>query len=146
MNFEAEVRIARPIEAVFEYVSDPVTFPRWNSAVQAVRKTSEREKTVGSAYSMERELPRGRVENDLVVEAFEHAREFTIRTTSGPTPFVYRYLFSSEAGETAVRLEAQVELDGAASLLGPLARRAVKAGVEANFATLKQILEADHAG
>jgi hypothetical protein len=35
-------------------------------------------------------------------------------------------------------------LDGAAALLGPLARRAVKKGVDDNFATLKRILEAAH--
>lgn len=144
MNFETTVRIARPIDDVFTFVSDPHNFPQWNSAVQAVRKTSETEPGAGATYTMERELPSGRAWNELEIVACERPNEFSIRTTSGPTPFVYRYRLSSENGVTVVHLDAKVELEGAVAMLGPLARRAVKKGVDDNFATLKQILEAAH--
>jgi uncharacterized protein YndB with AHSA1/START domain len=114
--FEADVRIDRRIEDVFAYVSDPLNFPRWNSAVEAVRKTSAGQNGVASTYSMERELPSGRVVNELEVVASERPREFAIRTTAGPTPFLYRYRFSAEDGDTVMRLEAEVELPGAAAL------------------------------
>jgi uncharacterized protein YndB with AHSA1/START domain len=140
--FETDVRINRRIEEVFAYVSDPLNFPRWNSAVQAVRKTSVGEDGVASTYSMERELPTGRAINELEVMASEPPRTFAIRTTAGPTPFLYRYQFSAENGETVVNLDAQVELEGAAAFLPQLARRLVKKGVNDNLATLKQILEA----
>jgi uncharacterized protein YndB with AHSA1/START domain len=135
------VRIERPIEGVFDYVSDPEKFPAWNSAVQAVRRTSG-EGEAGSTYLMERELPAGRAENELEVMARARPTEFDIRTTTGPTPFVYRYRFVSEDGVTEVRLAAEVELSGVAGALGPLAGRVVKRGVDANFGTLKGILEA----
>ena len=141
MNFETHVRIRRPIEDVFAYLSDPANFPDWNSAVHAVRTTSETPKDAGSTYSMERELPNGRAENELEIVALDSPREFTIRTTSGPTPFRYRYQLSSENGETIVSLDAEVELEGAAAFAAPLARRAVKRGVDDNFAGLKRILE-----
>jgi hypothetical protein len=67
--------------------------------------------------------------------------ELTIRTTSGPTPFVYRYRFDSVDGGTLLHLSATVELGGIAGALGPLASRAVKRGVDSNFADLKAILE-----
>lgn len=140
MRFETLVRIARPIEEVFAYVSDPGNFPAWNSAVETVRRTSGA-RAVGSTYAMERRLPSGSAENELEIVAFEQPREFAIRTTSGPTPFVYRYRLSPEDGETVVQLSAEVELDGAAALVGPLARRFVKSGVDENFAALKRILE-----
>jgi hypothetical protein len=38
-------------------------------------------------------------------------------------------------------LEAEVQLSGAAGLLGPLAGRAIKRGVDANLLTLKRLLE-----
>jgi hypothetical protein len=116
--------------------------PGWNSAVEAVRKTSAAENGVVSTYVMERELPTGRAVNQLEVVASERPRELAVRTTAGPTPFLYRYGFSTEKGETVVRLDAEVELPGGATLLPPIARRLVKNGVDANFATLKQILEA----
>jgi uncharacterized protein YndB with AHSA1/START domain len=136
ITFETEVRIGRPIEEVYAYVSDPLNFPRWNSAVQEVR-----ENVRGQSYSMERRLPSGRTVNELEILALERPREFAIRTTSGPTPFLYRYLFVSEGGATLVKLDAQVELHGAAALVPQLARRAVKNGVDENLATLRGVLE-----
>jgi uncharacterized protein YndB with AHSA1/START domain len=144
ITFETITRINRPIEEVFAYVSDPRNFPRWNSAVQAVRKTSAGDTGVASSYLMERALPTGRAVNELEVVTREWPREFAIRTTAGPTPFRYRYGFSAENSETVVHLYAEVDLNGPAALLPRLARRAVKKGVDDNFATLKQILEAAH--
>jgi uncharacterized protein YndB with AHSA1/START domain len=141
ITFETDVHIDRPIEEVFSYVSDPLNFPRWNSAVQAVRKTSAGENGVASTYLMERELPTGRAVNQLEVVASERPREFAIRVTAGPTPFLYHYRFSATNGETVLSLHAEVRLPPTAAFLPQLARRAVKKGVEDNFAILKTILE-----
>jgi uncharacterized protein YndB with AHSA1/START domain len=141
VEFETEVRIERPIEAVYDYVSDPTTFPRWNSAVQAVRITSG-DGEPGSTYEMERELPGGPAENALEIVERVPQSEFVIRTTSGPTPFVYSYRFEGDGQATHMHLAATVELSGIAGALGPLAGRAVKRGVDSNFADLKRILEA----
>jgi uncharacterized membrane protein len=140
--FETDVRIQRPIEEVFAYVADALNFPRWNSAVRAVRKTSTGENGVASTYSMERELSTGRAVNKLEVVASQRPSEFVIRATEGPTPFLYRYRFSAENDETVMQLDAEVELPGAAAFLPHLAGRVVKKGVDDNLATLKQILEA----
>jgi uncharacterized membrane protein len=141
ISFETDVRIGRPIEEVFAYVSEPLNFPRWNAAVRAMRETSAGGDGVDSSYVMERELPTGRAINELDVVASEAPREFAIRATAGPTPFLYRFRFSSENGETVVRLDAEVRLPGAAALLPKLARRAVQRGVDNNLAGLKRILE-----
>jgi hypothetical protein len=90
---------------------------------------------------MQRQLATGQVENELEVFAREHPSEFGIRTTSGPTPFVYRYRFTPRGADTVVHLDARVELPGVASVLGPLAARGVRRGVDANFAALKRLLE-----
>jgi uncharacterized protein YndB with AHSA1/START domain len=137
--FETSTRIDRPIEEVFSYVSDPLNLPRWNSAVQDVRKTSA---GAASMYLMVRELPTGRAANKLEVLAIDSPTEFVIRASEGPTPFLYRYRFSAENGETLVHLGAEVELPRAAALLPQLARSTVKRGVDANLATLKALLEA----
>jgi uncharacterized protein YndB with AHSA1/START domain len=136
---ETLVRIDRPVDEVFAYLSEPLNFPRWNSAVHAVRKVSADEPGTGSTYLMERQLPVGRVVNELEV-TMTRSPEFAIRTTSGPTPFEYRYRVSSENGATVVRLDAEVEL-GRVGVLGTLARKTVRNGVDVNLATLKRILE-----
>jgi uncharacterized protein YndB with AHSA1/START domain len=139
--FHTTVAIGRPLEEVFGYLSDPTNFPAWNSAVQAVRPTFQGKGRAGSTYAMERQLPTGRATNQLEIVTHEQPREFAIRTTAGPTPFLYRYRFAAENRETVVRLDAQVELPRIAAFVPGLAQRAVKKGVDENLATLKRILE-----
>ncbi|HEU5064278.1 MAG TPA: SRPBCC family protein [Gaiellaceae bacterium] len=139
--FETSVAIDRPREQVFAYVADPVNFPSWNSAVLDVRPTTVGANGPGSTYAMTRQLPSGAARNQLEIVASEQPDEFAIRTTNGPTPFLYRYRFTAEGNKTVVRLEGQVELAAVAVLMPQLARRAVKRGVDDNLATLKLILE-----
>jgi uncharacterized protein YndB with AHSA1/START domain len=139
--FKTSICVRRPIEEVFGFVSDPLNFPQWNSAVRAVRRTGRRGSAAGSTYKMERDLPSGRVDNEIELFAREHPIAFGIRTTSGPTPFSYRYTFSAAEGQTVLQLDGVVELDGAAVLLSPFLGRAVKRGVDDNLAELKRILE-----
>jgi uncharacterized protein YndB with AHSA1/START domain len=122
IHLKTSARIARPIDEVFAYVSDPRRFPEWNSAVRAVRET-------GSGYVMERDLPTGRAVNELEIVALDPPAEFAIRTTTGPTPFFYRYRFSDQALGTLLELDAEIRL---ARIAGPAIRR----GIEANLATL----------
>jgi uncharacterized protein YndB with AHSA1/START domain len=141
IDFQTSIVIERPIETVFGYVSDPCSLPRWNSAVQVVRATTPGASRVGSTYSMERQLPSGRATNQLEIVVHDCPREFAIRTTDGPTPFLYRYRFAGQVDRTVVQLDGHVELPAPPGLLPQLARRAVKRGVEDNLTTLKLILE-----
>jgi uncharacterized membrane protein len=140
--FETSVCIERPIEEFFDYVSDLGSFPLWNSAVQDVRPLSSNDDSERSRYVIERDLPSGPALNELEIVARDVPTEFVVRTISGPTPFLYRYRFTGENGETVVRLDAKVELAGIASVLAPVVRRVVKGGVDANFRAVKRILEA----
>lgn len=141
IEFVTRVRIDRTIEDVFAYVANPENFPHWNTAVRAVRRTSAGEDAVGSTYWMARDLPTGPAENELEITGHEPPSAFSIRTTSGPTPFVYRYTFSPRDRGTLVELHAAVELSGLAARLGPLAKRAIKSGVDDNLRILKTTLE-----
>jgi uncharacterized membrane protein len=142
ITFETSVRVERPIEEVFAFVSEPLLFPRWHSAVETVHGTSGERGGSGSTYSMQRQLPTGQVENELEVFSRVHPTKFGVRTTLGPTPFLYRYRFASHGADTVVHLDASVELPGVTTVLGPLAARGVRRGVDANLAALKRMLEA----
>jgi uncharacterized protein YndB with AHSA1/START domain len=142
ITFQTSVRVERPIDEVFAFVSNPLLFPRWNSAVQTVHGTSGERGQPGSTYSMQRQLPTGQVENELTVVSREHPTEFAIRTTSGPTPFLYHYRFAADHSDTVVHLDGSVEVSGATAVLGPLAARGVRRSVDANLTALKHTLEA----
>jgi uncharacterized protein YndB with AHSA1/START domain len=140
-HFKTTVEIARARDTVFAYVSDPRHFPAWNAAVERVVPLDDATPAAGGRYVMQRRLPTGAATNELEIVTMQPPKELTIRTTSGPTPFLYRYEFTTTGPGTLVRLYAHVRVDGAASLLGPLAAQAIKRGVNANLATLRDILE-----
>jgi uncharacterized protein YndB with AHSA1/START domain len=139
--FQTSIAIDRPLEQVFAYLSEPVNFPSWNSAVQGVRPTAAGARDVGSTYSMERRLPTGPAANELEIVACERPHEFALRTIDGPTPFLYRYRLVAKGDRTVVRLDAQIELPAVARLVPQIAARAVRQGVDDNLTALKRILE-----
>lgn len=95
----------------------------------------------GGRYVMQRRLPTGAATNELEIVTLRPPEELTIRKTSGPTPFLYRYEFATTGAGTLVRLHADIRVGGAASLLGRFAAQAIRRGVNANLATLRDILE-----
>jgi hypothetical protein len=84
---------------------------------------------------MQRDLPTGRAANVLEVVQRHRPTEFVIKTTSGPTPFAYDIKFTPSNGGTVMKLGARAELGRFGDLIGPLARTAVKRGVNENLAT-----------
>ena len=142
ITFQTSVCVKRPIEEVFAFVSDPVLFPRWNSAVQTVHQTSEE---------------RGRSGLDVLNAAPTTPRAGRERTRGLRPRAPHRVRHPHNLGPDAVslllpirlrrrrqvvHLDASVELTGLPTVLGPLAARGVRRGVDANLAALKQALEA----
>src|SRR5918996_6446067 len=118
IRFTATVPVARPVNDVFAYTADPRNFPDWNSAVESVVAASPLVTGTGMRYVMRRQLPGGEAINELEVIAHDSPSAFAIRTTSGPTPFAYRYRFEPADGGTRITLLAEVELTGVASIAG----------------------------
>jgi hypothetical protein len=132
------ITIARPISDVFAYVSEPRNLPAWNSAVEEVRPLSLGGPVVGSVYAMQRQLPSGPTVNRLEIVIRHPPSEFAMRTTSGPTPFLYRYRFVADDTATVIEFGGDVDLPS----VGGIAAQFVRRGVDHNLATLKRILEA----
>jgi uncharacterized protein YndB with AHSA1/START domain len=141
IKFDANIQINRPIEVVFQFVVKNENMPLWNSAVQIVNKTSTGPVGVGTTYWMARNLPQGRAENTYEIIEYTPPTHFSIKILSGPTPFVYRYHFEPVETGTRLSLDAEVETPATGGLFAPILSRAIKRGVEANFATLKHLLE-----
>jgi len=141
LRFTISIKIEASVEAVFDYVSTGENFEEWNSAIKKIKRLTDGPKGLGSKYIMMRELPQGKVFNELEVTEFKPNKEFIIKTTSGATPFIYNYIFTSKNGVTKLTLNAEVEISGFNDMLSPIFARFIKRGVKANFQTLKNILE-----
>jgi uncharacterized membrane protein len=142
MEFSTRIWIERPRNEVFDFVSTAENNPEWNSAVKHVERVDECEVELGCRYRMLRDLPGGKVENIYEVADFSPDRQITIRTLSGPTPFVYRYSFSEKDGGTEVKLDGELIPEGLPYKIPSfLSSRLLKRGVKSNLRTLKRIME-----
>jgi hypothetical protein len=146
ISFDTNMRVEHPIEDVFAFVSNPTQFPLWNSAVQAVHRTSGETGEPGSTYSMERELPTGQVETR------SRSSPASIPANSGFAQHRGRRLspIGTDSPPTAPTPSSTStppsNCPRVAAVLGPLAARGVKRGVDANHAALKRTLEGGGAG
>jgi uncharacterized protein YndB with AHSA1/START domain len=143
MTFQLDLDIAASPAAVFDFVADFTTMPRWYSAVQRVDRT-DGTSGLGTRYVVHRNLPGGAARNEVEITAYESGREVIFTSLSGPTPFVYRYLVEPVGDAARLTLEGTISgagLTGPAALLGPLAEGLFKRGMRDNLGALKEILE-----
>lgn len=143
MPFQLTLDIAAPPSAVFDFVADFTTMPKWYSAVQRVERIGETT-GLGTRYEVHRQLPGGTAHNEVEITSYESGRQVTFRSLSGPTPFVYSYLIAPDGNATRLTLEGTISgagLTGPAALLGPLAEGLFKRGMRDNLGVLRQILE-----
>jgi uncharacterized protein YndB with AHSA1/START domain len=142
IEIETGIRIERPIDGVFDYLSDPRHFPAWNSAVQSVRQTSVGPSgEAGATYAVERQLPSGHAVNELEIVTSRRPSELVMHTTSGPAPFRYRFQLAPDGGATDVRVEVQADLGAAGRLLRPVMSSLVRKGIDGNLEALAAILD-----
>lgn len=143
MSFQLSLDIAAPASAVFDFVADFTTMPRWYSAVKRVERLGSTTGP-GARYEVHRQLPDGPARNEVEVTSCESGREVTFTSLSGPTPFVYRYLVEPDSDATRLTLQGAISgagLTGPATLLGPPAERLFQRGMRDNLGVLKELLE-----
>ncbi len=135
------VTIARPVGAVFAFVADGETGPRWRSGDIEVRRVSG--EGVGTRYAQSVPGPMGRrVAADYEITVLEPDRRLEFQTIAGPVRPHGRFDFEPVEGGTRVTFAIDAELTGLRRLfMGGMVQRSMDAGV-ASLDTLKRILEA----
>ena len=139
-TFENTVRIRRPIEKVFGFLSQFENVPKWNYAIVETRKVSEGPVGVGTIYHQVRSVP-SRSEERFEVTVYNPPRHLEIRGQLGPFPSRLSYALDALPEGTRVTNTVQLELRGPGRLLGRVAVPRVRDAVAANLGKLKELLE-----
>ena len=140
MGIEAEggTTIARPIEAVFDYVSDPRNEPSWLPGARAVEKTSEGPVGLGSTFVGHYNRA-GRVELELV--EFERPGKITVRARSKIVDFDDVVELSNTEGGTRLQARMFATPRGAMRLVAPLMAQTLRRQFAANWDHLRRAME-----
>ena len=141
-QFEINFVINRPVEEVFAFGSNYENNSKWVSGVIEVKKTSEGPIGVGTTYRTVLTFLGRRIESEAECTEYEPNRSFAMKSTSGPFPVENQSTFERVEGGTRVTFSTVAEPGGFFKLAEPLLVSMVKRQFEADFAKLKDLLEA----
>jgi uncharacterized protein YndB with AHSA1/START domain len=136
--------IERPIEEVWNFVTDLSKHSEWCAEGEKDQQTSPGPLGVGSTFLTE--APNGK-KNTGRVDEYEPNRKMTLEATSGPEKgsTVSLTFESMEGGKTRLREVVEFRPSGFLRLLVPFVagriKRKVQADVEGGFSNVKRILE-----
>ncbi len=142
VRVETSVVVQRPVEELFGVVTNPETYAQWMPGCLGARQTSQGPMGVGATYVDGGRLLGRRIEENLVVTAYEPNWKFGVKTTSGPMRGEGEYTFEPVEGGTRITLVGEAALGGFFKLAKPIVARAIKRQGVGNLAGLKNLLEA----
>lgn len=138
--YEHTVEIARARDEVFDFVTEPANYPRWQPSLVEVRPHSRGKLQVGSEATEVRRFMGREVETTWTCVEHEPHTRSAIECEDGPVPF--RGTFVLEALGRRTRFTWIVETRGVAARLGgPLVGRTTQRELEQNSSRLKELLE-----
>lgn len=141
MRIEHSVEIARPVEQVFAYTSDPENDPAWAGAKTDVRRISEGPTVTGSSHRETVSFLGRRIDHTVEVADLEPNTSITWRDEQGPAPGTVVYAYERVGDGTRFTLRLDVGLDGLLALAEPLVKRAGDQQVHDDLTALKAVLE-----
>ena len=137
LQFENTIRIDRPVDEVFAFLSDFENIPKWNYYVLEVSQLSESPIGVGTTYHQVRKID----EQDFRITEFEPNHTVAVKTLPQASPsFERRFTLYEEGNTTRIRDEWKLDT-GRPPVLERLTGGRVKSAVAENLAKLKELLE-----
>lgn len=140
-SFEMTVEIDRPLEEVFEFISDLGNDPRWRREWAEAACTPQGPVGVGTSCTLYAKVVGRRTA--AVYEVTDHVPNRTVawRTVSGPLPLTFWRRVEIAADGTRVSMGYSGDFHGFLRLLRPLLILMGKRALGGDLPTLKQLLE-----
>ena len=140
IDFTNTIRIERPIDEVFSYLSDLERIPEWNWAIAETTKITPGPIAVGTRYRQARAVPRPATEL-LEITAFDPNRRIEVRGVLAEMAAHLTYLLQEDSSGTVVTNAVSLDADGPIRLLAPILSRRIAGAVASNLNDLKTQLE-----
>ena len=143
MRVQESLEINRPLQEVFNYVSDVGHYPEWMAHALEVRKDTPGPPQQGDRFTLAIKSVGRRWETPYERTSYEPNRRYTDRAIGGPVPNQrWDSAFQEVPGGTRLTRTAEAEAGGLLKLLEPLQKRAAERQLRKDLQTLKDLLEA----
>jgi carbon monoxide dehydrogenase subunit G len=141
---QGSVEIRRPVETVFEFLSDLGNAPKWQRGVIESRRTSEGPMRVGTQFRETVRTMGMRFEALCEVTAFDPPRKFSMTADGRLIHYEGDFHFEPIAGGEATRLSvsASIKMKGLWRVLEWMAGREIRKESLAELEGIKNALEA----
>ena len=143
MRVEESIEINRPLQEVFNYVSDVGNYPEWMADALEVRKDTAGPPQQSDRFTLAIKSVGRRFETPYERTSYEANRRYTDRAVGGPVPNQrWDCTFQEVPGGTRLTRAVEAELGGLLKLLEPLQKRSAERQLRKDLQTLKDVLEA----
>lgn len=147
VDVQMTIDIDRSPGDVFAYMTDPSRLHEWQGGVIESRQESDGPMGVGTRIVDVRKFLGKRMESKVEVTRYDEAKSFDLKVIEGPIPFVIEHRLEPKGDEgTVLSVRGAGEPGGFFRFAESIVARQAQRQFESDFATLKDILEADRAG
>ena len=147
MRGSADIKVKKPIEEVWQFISDMGNSSHWIDGVSGLEPTSEGELALGATFTSAYRFDGKNHQLSYVLTEFEPPRRFAFRTSGGPHPALNELELISKGDSTKVKHLLELDVTqrnmGAVSMgLGPMVRLSIMFRLRKDLKKLKKKLEA----
>jgi uncharacterized protein YndB with AHSA1/START domain len=141
---EKSIFINRPVQEVFEFMSNPANDAQWQSSTESAEWTSEGLPGVGSTIKQVGRFMGRDTTGTGEVTSWDPPNELSVKSLTGPIPFESKTRFDSKENGTQVTISAQAEPGGFFKIAEGLVKRQAEKQFDADLGSLKALLEQSH--
>lgn len=143
IKIDQEIVVARPPEAVFDYLADVRRFPQWQPAIERAEQLTPGPLAAGTELRLVIRGPTGPTEVTGVVVTLVRPSSIALRTLSGPAAVEASCALSPDGEGTRIAFTASIELKGMLRFVEGTARRMIERELPATLAELARRIEAE---
>ncbi len=140
-TFEQKITINRPVQDVFDYITDPLKSPEWQSAVEKVAWVTEGPPGVGSSWKTTGKFMGREIDSALEITSWDPPAQTSFKTVTGPVPFELTATLAEEGAGTNLTMRGTAEFGGFFKLAEGLVGKQMDKQMGSDLKSLKEVLE-----
>jgi uncharacterized protein YndB with AHSA1/START domain len=143
IKIDREIVVARPPEAVFDYLADVERFPQWQPAIERAEQLTPGPLAAGTQLRLVIRAPTGPTEVTGEVVTLDRPTLLAVRTLTGPAAVEARCALSAADDGTRIGFTATIELKGMLRFVEGAARGMIEKELPRTLTDLKTRIEAE---